>query len=135
LPVWQLQACRPSGRLGTSAEPSCFMREADGFCRGTTETPNYLNLLRSSGVGSFMGEPGMPMIAVLIVEDEHLIRMGAVSIFEDAGFEVHEAGSADAAISILELHQEIRLVFTDINMPGTMDGLNSHTMSVDVGHQ
>ena len=61
----------------------------------------------------------MPMIAVLIVEDEH----GAVSIFEDAGFEVHEAGSADAAISILELHQEIRLVFTDINMPGTMDGL------------
>ena len=65
----------------------------------------------------------MPMIAVLIVEDEHLIRMGAVSIFEDAGFEVHEAGSADVAISILELHQEIRLVFTDINMPGTMDGL------------
>jgi two-component system, response regulator PdtaR len=70
-----------------------------------------------------MGEPGKLSVAVLIVEDEPLIRMGAVSLFEDAGFAVHEAGGADAAIRILELHKEIRLIFTDINMPGSMDGL------------
>ena len=71
-----------------------------------------------------MGEPGRPSAAVLIVEDEPLIRMGAVCQIEDAGFEVYEAASADAAIALLELHKEIRLIFTDVDMPGSMDGLN-----------
>ena len=70
-----------------------------------------------------MGEPGRPSAAVLIVEDEPLIRMGAVCQIEDAGFEVYEAASADAAIALLELHKEIRLIFTDVDMPGSMDGL------------
>jgi CheY-like chemotaxis protein len=61
--------------------------------------------------------------AVLIVEDESLIRMGAISPIEDAGFIVYEAASADEAISLLERHREIRLIFTDIHMPGSMDGL------------
>jgi CheY-like chemotaxis protein len=71
-----------------------------------------------------MREPGRPSAAVLIVEDEPLIRMGAVYLIEDTGFEVYEAGSADAAIALLELHKEIRLIFTDVDMPGSMDGLN-----------
>jgi CheY-like chemotaxis protein len=70
-----------------------------------------------------MGEPGRPSAAVLIVEDEPLIRMGAVYLIEDAGFEVYEAGSADAAIALLELHKEICLIFTDVDMPGSIDGL------------
>jgi CheY-like chemotaxis protein len=70
-----------------------------------------------------MGERGRPSAAVLIVEDEPLIRMGAVTLIEDAGFEVYEAGSADAAIALLERHEEISLIFTDVNMPGSMDGL------------
>ena len=70
-----------------------------------------------------MGEPMRPSVAVLIVEDEPLIRMGTVYLIEDAGFEVYEAGSADAAIALLELHKEIRLIFTDVDMPGSMDGL------------
>src|ERR1700677_2495023 len=70
-----------------------------------------------------MEEPGRPSAAVLIVEDEPLIRMGAVDLIENAGFEVYEAGSADAAIALLELHKEIRLIFTDVDMPGSMDGL------------
>jgi CheY-like chemotaxis protein len=70
-----------------------------------------------------MEEPKRPSVAVLIVEDEPLIRMGAVYQIEDAGFEVYEAGSADAAIALLELHREIRLIFTDVDMPGSMDGL------------
>jgi CheY-like chemotaxis protein len=61
--------------------------------------------------------------AVLIVEDEPLIRIGAVKIIEDAGFEVIEAASADEAIRILECRSDIRVVFTDIHMPGSMDGL------------
>jgi CheY-like chemotaxis protein len=61
--------------------------------------------------------------AVLIVEDEPLIRLGAVKIIEDGGFEVIEAASADEAIRILECRDDIRVVFTDIHMPGSMDGL------------
>jgi CheY-like chemotaxis protein len=61
--------------------------------------------------------------AVLIVEDEPLTRMGAVNIIEDAGFEVIEAASADEAIRVLECRSDIRVVFTDIHMPGSMDGL------------
>jgi two-component system, response regulator PdtaR len=70
-----------------------------------------------------MGEAERQRAAVLIVEDEPLIRMGAVYQIEDAGFEVYEAASADAAIALLELHKEIRLIFTDVDMPGSMDGL------------
>jgi CheY-like chemotaxis protein len=61
--------------------------------------------------------------AVLIVEDEPLVRMSAVKIIEDAGFEVVEAASADEAMRILECRSDIRVVFTDIHMPGSMDGL------------
>jgi CheY-like chemotaxis protein len=60
---------------------------------------------------------------VLIVEDDPLIRMDAVDMASHEGFIVFEAGNADHAIAILEAHTEIRLVFTDIEMPGSMDGL------------
>ena len=60
---------------------------------------------------------------VLIVEDELLLRLNAVSLLEEAGFGVLEAASADDAIALLESRQDIRIVFTDINMPGSMDGL------------
>ena len=75
-----------------------------------------------------MREPRRPSAAVLIVEDEPLIRMGAVVLIEDAGFDVYEAGSADAAIALLEVHKEISLIFTDVDMPGSMDGLNQYAM-------
>ena len=61
--------------------------------------------------------------AILIVEDSGLIRLGAVDMAEREGFLVFEAANADDAIIILEQHPEIRLVFTDIEMPGSMDGL------------
>jgi CheY-like chemotaxis protein len=60
---------------------------------------------------------------ILIVEDELLIRMNAVEMIEQAGFEVVEAASADEAIAILEGRLDITVVFTDIQMPGSMDGL------------
>jgi CheY-like chemotaxis protein len=60
---------------------------------------------------------------ILIVEDDFLIRMNAAEMIEGAGFEVIEAASADAAIVILEARLDITVVFTDIQMPGSMDGL------------
>jgi len=62
-------------------------------------------------------------IGVLIVEDEFLLRADAVEFIEHSGFTVYEASNADEAIKLLELHHDIRAVFTDIHMPGTMDGL------------
>ncbi|HEV7253692.1 MAG TPA: response regulator [Mesorhizobium sp.] len=62
-------------------------------------------------------------ITVLVVEDEPLIRMNIAEQLEDEGFRVLEAANADKAIALLEAHSDIRLVFTDIDMPGSMDGL------------
>src|SRR3984893_3514157 len=65
-----------------------------------------------------------PQVAnVLVVEDEMVLRMRAVDIVEDAGFCPVEAVNADQAISILESRSDISLLFTDIQMPGSMDGL------------
>src|SRR4051812_44659691 len=64
-----------------------------------------------------------PRPVVLIVEDEFLIRMHAAEMISDAGFEVVEACNADQAIAILESRADIRVVFTDIQMTGSMDGL------------
>lgn len=60
---------------------------------------------------------------ILVVEDEAIIRMEAVQMLEDAGFVALEAGDAHEALGILEVRADIRAIFTDINMPGTMDGL------------
>jgi CheY-like chemotaxis protein len=60
---------------------------------------------------------------VLIVEDDLLLRMNAADMIEAAGFEVVEAGDADEAIGILETRFDITVVFTDVQMPGSMDGL------------
>jgi CheY-like chemotaxis protein len=60
---------------------------------------------------------------VLVVEDEPILRMMAVDIVEEGGFEAIEASDANEAIAILEARHDIRLVFTDVDMPGGMDGL------------
>ena len=60
---------------------------------------------------------------VLVVEDEMVLRMRAVDIVEDAGFNTLEAVNADEALSILESRSDISLLFTDIQMPGSLDGL------------
>jgi CheY-like chemotaxis protein len=60
---------------------------------------------------------------VLIVEDEFLLRIDAAEVIGAAGFEVIEAANADEAIEVLEARGDIMVVFTDIQMPGSMDGL------------
>jgi CheY-like chemotaxis protein len=66
--------------------------------------------------------PAVPAV-VLVVEDEMLLRMRAVNMVEDAGFTSVEAVDADEAVAILESRSDIALLFTDIQMPGSMDGL------------
>jgi CheY-like chemotaxis protein len=65
----------------------------------------------------------MKKSVILIVEDEPLVRLCAVTTMEDAGLEVLEAATADEAIEILERRSDISVVFTDVHMPGSMDGL------------
>ena len=59
---------------------------------------------------------------VLIVEDEFLIAISVATVFQKAGFETIEASNADEAIAILK-KRDVDLIFTDVRMPGSMDGL------------
>jgi CheY-like chemotaxis protein len=61
---------------------------------------------------------------VLLVEDEPLVRMTAADELEEAGFQVLEAANADVALKVLEVRSdEVQVLFTDVDMPGSMDGL------------
>jgi DNA-binding NtrC family response regulator len=74
---------------------------------------------------------------VLVVEDEALVRMVAADALSENGIMAWEAGDADEALRVLNQHPQIGLVFTDLNMPGSMNGLGlAHEVSVvrpDVG--
>jgi two-component system, response regulator PdtaR len=61
--------------------------------------------------------------AILIVEDEALIRMNAVQMVEDAGYDTLQASNADDAIAILKSRRDVDAVFTDIHMSGSICGL------------
>ncbi len=60
---------------------------------------------------------------VLVVEDEPIIRMGAVDLCESAGLLVSEASNADEAVEVLSSGQRYSILMTDIDMPGSMDGI------------
>jgi CheY-like chemotaxis protein len=59
---------------------------------------------------------------VLVVEDEPIVRMYAVDLLEEAGYDVIEAGDAEQALSKIGMFPHVALMFSDINMPGQMDG-------------
>lgn len=61
--------------------------------------------------------------AILIVEDDQLLKFLTVNIVEEAGFVALHAASADEAVAILESRSDVALLLTDIDMPGSMDGL------------
>jgi DNA-binding NtrC family response regulator len=65
----------------------------------------------------------MSASAILIVEDEFLISLTLAESLEDAGYSVITTFNADEAISVLESRTDIRMIITDIDMPGSMDGL------------
>ena len=61
---------------------------------------------------------------VLIVEDEALVRLVAASMLQDAGFDTLEADTAEGALHVLERHDDVGVLFSDIQLPGSMDGLD-----------
>ena len=61
---------------------------------------------------------------VLIVDDEPVIRLVAAQALADAGFETIEAATADDALAILRQRGDVGVLFTDINMPGSIDGMD-----------
>lgn len=63
-----------------------------------------------------------PQTLIMVVDDDVLERMGASYMFADAGYRVLEAGSADEALRYFETTTDIRLLFTDVSMPGSMSG-------------
>lgn len=67
---------------------------------------------------------------ILVVEDEPLVRMFVFDVLDEAGYRVLEAVNAHEAISLLEAHADIRLVVSDIDMPGHMNGISlAHHMA------
>ena len=62
-------------------------------------------------------------LPIMVVEDEALIRAGLVLEFETAGYQVHEAASADEAVVLLQSGLVLAAVVTDLRMPGRLDGL------------
>ena len=62
--------------------------------------------------------------AVLVVEDEELVRLDSCQRLEDAGFSVLEASGAEEALALLHAHSEIRVLVTDVKMPGWMSGID-----------
>lgn len=68
---------------------------------------------------------------VLVVEDEPLVRMNISDHLSEAGFRVIEAGNAAEALLLLESDTNVRLIFTDVDMPGSMDGLTLASVVAD----
>ena len=64
-----------------------------------------------------------PLPIILVVEDEMMIRMSTVDMVEDAGYTPVEAVDADGAVAILESRSDVDLMVTDVQMPGSMNGL------------
>lgn len=60
---------------------------------------------------------------ILVVEDEPIIRLGIAATIEDAGYEVIEAANADEAVTRLVAEDDVRMVITDVDMPGSMNGI------------
>ncbi len=71
-----------------------------------------------------MAQHQNPQPVVLVVEDEALLRLHATNLLEEEGFEVLEAANAQQAIAALENRADVRVVFTDIQMPGPLDGMD-----------
>lgn len=61
--------------------------------------------------------------SILLVEDEVLVRLFAADVLaEDGGFEVLETANADEAMLVLESRRDVRVLFTDVDMPGSING-------------
>jgi signal transduction histidine kinase len=110
-----------------------FMKQSGGHVKiysergeGTT-VKLYLPRMLITGVDvESVTEPATPPASqgetLLVVEDEVMVRLGTVAALEELGYRVLEAGEAESALQLLDAHPEIRLLFTDVGLPGPMNG-------------
>jgi CheY-like chemotaxis protein len=101
---------------------NCMQRALGSIASLTKEFSHAAIQRNAVPVMMVLDRPVAPRV-VLVVEDEMLLRMRAVDMVEDAGYTAVEAVDADQAFVILESRRDIALLFTDIQMPGSMDGL------------
>jgi len=87
-------------------------------------------VIRTSTRSINQGAARQPVI--LVVEDEYFIRLDIADELRSAGFEVVECGNADEAADVLNARTDIAALFTDIRMPGLMDGVALVQMSMEL---
>jgi CheY-like chemotaxis protein len=116
-------APNPEAAPGNAGRPARATPESGlGFAKN-------INFLLSIGAGTTsiaacsLSMAGFNPVVVLLVDDEPMLRMLAREGLEDAGFEVVEADDAEAALEILGARADVTVLFTDVNMPGPLDGL------------
>jgi CheY-like chemotaxis protein len=81
-------------------------------------------------------EPQASLATVLVVEDDPLVRMDVAVTIQRAGFKAIEAANADEAVELLADHADINILLTDVDMPGSMDGVElAHTRALIVSLQ
>jgi PAS domain S-box-containing protein len=89
-----------------------------------------LYLPRHHGVGAFLEPSSEPLVpprarqgeTVLVVEDDPDVRAYTVEMVSDLGYQVISAPDGFAALQVLDAHPELRLLFTDVGLPGGMNG-------------
>ncbi len=100
------------------------MAFSDLFCKGSVK-PNrsvWVCRIKFEELSSVDFHTSTFHPRVLVVDDEPLLRLFNVDMLSDAGFDVLEAGDADEALRVLEATDDIQVVFTDVEMPGAIDG-------------
>lgn len=91
-------------------------------CLASVGEPRHKSFIQRTRI--LLGPPVMsPVATILVVEDEPVVRMAMALELEDAGYRVLQAPDASRAIAILERESSIKVIVTDIDMPGDMDGL------------
>ena len=84
----------------------------------------YVTVHSNAGTLTMNGIYSRPRPVVLLVDDDPLLRFFASDLLDDAGFEVIETGRTDEAVMSLEVRDDVRVILTDIHMPGPLDGLD-----------
>src|ERR1700761_5755520 len=113
---------RAGSAMGRSSPPGRRTQTAR-MPRGLFSSLSVVRIARWRVVLDARGPVEKVVAVVLIVEDEALIRLNAMDFATDAGHEAIEAANADDAIRLLESRNDIDIVFSDVSMPGSMDGL------------
>src|SRR4051794_38641536 len=101
--------------------PRCLRRGA-GPLAARAQAPDDARLRNAGRLRQEHALVDNPLV-ILLVEDEVLVRMVAVDVLEGAGFTVLESTNAEEALRLLESRPDVQVLFTDVNMPGALDGL------------